>query len=47
MDIGNSVRRSVKEQAIVKSLVWNSLVEVFKEKKDIDITKYLGSIQLK
>jgi len=41
MDIGNSVRRSVKEQAIVKSLVWNAIIEVFKEKKDIDITDYL------
>lgn len=31
----------------VKSLVWNSIVEVFKQEKDMDVVPYLVSIQLK
>ena len=47
MDLENTVKQSWRQEAIIKSLVWNSVIEVFKEKKDIDITSYLWSIQIK
>jgi len=47
MEIGNGLRRSDREKVIIKSLIWNAIIEVFKEEKDMDITKYLGSIQFK
>lgn len=47
MDLENTVKQSWRQEAIIKSLVWNAVVEVFKEKKEIDISQYLWSIQLK
>ena len=46
MDIWNSISRSNKEEAIIKSLVWNSVIIVFKEEKKIDLTTYLISVRL-
>ena len=36
-----------KKELFIKTSIWNSIIEVFKEKKDIDITKYLVSVQIK
>ncbi len=47
MDLGKTVNASWRQEAIIKSLTWNSVVEVFKEEKNIDITDYLWSIKLK
>ena len=47
MDLKKTVKASWRQEAIIKSLVWNSVIEVFQEKKDIDITEYLSSIQIK
>ena len=47
MDLKKTVKASWRQEAIIKSLVWNAVIEVFQEKKDIDITPYLWSIQIK
>ena len=31
----------------MQSIIWNTIIEIFKNKKNIDITKYLVSIKLK
>ncbi len=36
-----------KRELFIKTSIWNSIIEVFKEKKDIDITNYLISVQIK
>ena len=46
MEIWESISRSKREEAIIKSLVWNSVVFVFKEEKEIDIKEYLISVRL-
>lgn len=47
MDIGNSIRRSWKQEVIIQSIIWNSIIDIFKMEKDINIEKYLVSIKLK
>lgn len=36
-----------KQEVFIKSTMWNSIIEVFKVEKNIDITNYLVSIQLR
>ncbi|MDD2871437.1 MAG: hypothetical protein PHS49_05595 [Candidatus Gracilibacteria bacterium] len=36
-----------KQEVFIKSIMWNSIIEVFKVEKNIDITNYLVSIQLR
>jgi len=36
-----------KQEVFIKSTMWNSIIEVFKKEKNIDITDYLVSIQLR
>ena len=36
-----------KQEVFIKSTMWNSIIDVFKEEKNIDITDYLVSIQLR
>ena len=47
MDLLKSLNSSWKIDLIVKSLVWNSVIEVFQEQKSIDITPYLISVVVK
>ena len=47
MEIWNGIRRVWKEDVIIQSIIWNTLISIFKSKKNIDITKYLVSIKLK
>ncbi|MDQ7010055.1 MAG: hypothetical protein Q9M94_07230 [Candidatus Gracilibacteria bacterium] len=47
MDLGNSIRSSGKTKVIIQSIIWNTIIEIFKLKKNIDITYYLVSIKLK
>lgn len=35
-----------KKELFIKTAVWNSFIEVFKEKKNIDVTEYLISIKV-
>jgi hypothetical protein len=36
-----------KKEIMIKSIMWNSIIEVFKAEKNIDITSYLISIQIR
>jgi len=47
MDIGNSIRRSWKQEVIIQSIIWNTIIEIFETEKNIDIRRYLVSIKLK
>ena len=47
MEIWNWIRRLWKQEIIIKSIIWNTIIDIFKDKKKIDITKYLVSIKLK
>lgn len=46
MKIWDSIRRKWREDTVIRSIVWTSIIEVYKEKKGIDVTKYLESISL-
>ena len=35
-----------KTELFIKTAVWNSLVEIFKEEKNLDISKFLISIKI-
>lgn len=35
-----------KTELFIKATVWNSLVEIFKEEKNLDISKFLISIKI-
>ena len=47
MDIANSIRRSWKEEVIIQSIIWNTIIDIFQTEKNINIKKYLISIKLK
>ena len=36
-----------KQEVFIKSTMWNSVIDVFKAEKKMDITKYMISIQLR
>ena len=45
MQLSDSIKRSWKEDTIIKSIIWNTIIEVFEWQKKIDIKDYLISIQ--
>jgi len=45
--IWESLRRKRKEDVIIKSIIWNTIIDIFKKNKNINITPYLVSISLK
>lgn len=47
MQINKSINKRNLNELVIKSSVWNSIIEVFKDTKKLDITPYLVSIQLK
>lgn len=47
MYLNKSINNKNLQDMTIKSLVWNSIVEVFKQEKKLDIIPYLVSIQLK
>lgn len=47
MYLNKSINNKNLQDMTIKSLVWNSIVEVFKQEKKLDIVPYLVSIQLK
>lgn len=36
-----------KQEVFIKSTIWNSIIEVFKIEKNMDITKYMISVQIR
>jgi hypothetical protein len=47
MELKNSINRLGKTEIIIQSIIWNTIIEIFKTKKNIDLTTYLVSIKLK
>lgn len=47
LKLSESLKKSWREEVIIKSIIWNTLIWEFQEKKEIDITSYLISIRLK
>ncbi len=47
MHLSTSINKRNLNEMTIKSLVWNSIVEVFNNEKNIDIKPYLVSIQIK
>ena len=44
--LSDSINNKIKSDTLIKSLLWNSIVEVFDKKKSIDIKEDLKSIQI-
>jgi len=42
-----SLNKLSKQDTVIKSIIWNHIIAEYKEKKWIDITPYIISIQLK
>lgn len=36
-----------KQEIFIKSIMWNTIIEVFKGEKNMDITSYMISVQLR
>jgi hypothetical protein len=36
-----------REELLIKTSFWNSIIEVFKLEKNIDVSEYLVSVQIK
>ncbi len=47
MDISKSINKLAKKDQLLSALVWNSVIEFYKTKKNIDISPYLISIKSK
>jgi len=47
MDLSSAINRAWKKEVIIQSIIWNTIIEIFKSKKNMDITSYLISIKLK
>lgn len=47
MKIWDSIRKNNNEEIIVKSVIWNTIIEFFNESLKIDIKPYLKSVQIK
>ena len=47
MDLLSAINRSGQSDTILKTLVWNSIKEVFQQEKNIDVTPYLLSVIIK
>lgn len=46
MLVWESLKRKQKDSVIIKSILWNSIIWVYKEEKKIDIEKKLISIKI-
>lgn len=42
-----SLNKSWKTDLVIKSIIWNTIIEEYKKIKDIDLTIYLKSISLR
>nr|MDD3720361.1 hypothetical protein [Candidatus Gracilibacteria bacterium] len=47
MKLTTSINKKNLNELVIKSSIWNSIIEVFKYEKNMDITPYLVSIQIK
>jgi hypothetical protein len=47
MQIWNALEWKNKQKVIIKSIVWKTIIDIFKQEKNIDITSYLISVTIK
>ncbi len=47
MLIWDSLNDNKKRETVIKSLVWKSVIDVYKNERGMDITSYLVSIRIK
>lgn len=47
MKLQTSINKKNLNELVIKSSIWNSLIEVYLNEKNIDISIYLVSIQIK
>jgi len=47
MELLNAINKAWKKEVIIQSIIWNTIIEIFKNRKNMDITSYLISIKLK
>ncbi len=45
MDLAKSIKKSWKQDVIIQSIIWNTIIAVFLREKNIDITPYMISIK--
>lgn len=43
----NLYLRKEKQDLFIKTSIWNSFIEVFKKEKDIDVSSFLISVQIR
>ena len=41
----DSLKRTWREDSVIKSIIWNTIIEIFQAEKKIDITPYLVSVK--
>ena len=42
-----STKKNTINETIIKSIIWNNIIDLFKSEKNIDITPYLISVTIK
>jgi hypothetical protein len=47
MQIWNSIEWKNKQNVIIKSIIWKTIIDIFLVEKKIDITSYLTSVTIK
>ena len=47
MQIWESLEWKNNQKIVIKSIIWKTIIDTFKEEKNIDITPYLTSITIK
>ena len=47
MEIWDWIKRKWRELVVVKSIIWTTIIWIFKQEKNIDLTNYLISINVR
>ncbi len=47
MQIWDSIKSEHKIQTIIKSIIWKTVIDVYKQEKNLNITSYLVSIRIR
>jgi len=45
MEIRKSLNKKNLIETVIKSIIWNTIIDIFKQKKNIDIKEFLISIR--
>lgn len=41
-----SLNKTWKQEQIIKSIIWKSIVDIFKQKKNLDVNNYIISLKM-